>query len=328
MINFDMLPMENEYYDGAAKKRAIKYNGSTYMVKYPAKTEQPNDLATVYSNSSFSEYISCQIINALHMPGVNAQETLLGESNGKIAVACKDFTTPFLRLVKFNMVQNADIDSDASGRHPVLQDVLQTYKTMPQLQNPAFIERFWDTFSIDALLGNFDRHAGNWGFLNDTQHGVLRLAPIYDCGSCLYPALSERHMTAVLSSQDEINKRIFDFPKSAFLDKTTKKKISYADALNDRSNIQLQKSLEKLSDCMDFDIISSVIDRTPYLSDTQKEFYNTMIQQRYEKLIQPALVKSVVYQNPIQSFCEKWAQQHTNPAELSDMDEETDMEVN
>lgn len=47
MINFDMLPIENEYYDGAAKKRAIKYNGSTYMVKYPAKTEQPNDLATV-----------------------------------------------------------------------------------------------------------------------------------------------------------------------------------------------------------------------------------------------------------------------------------------
>ena len=24
---------------------------------------------------------------------------------------------------------------------------------------------FWDIYVVDALIGNFDRHGGNWGFL-------------------------------------------------------------------------------------------------------------------------------------------------------------------
>lgn len=289
MFNFDLMPEEYSFYDGAAKKRAVNYNNDVYMVKYPAKTNIPNDLNTEYSNSSFSEYISCHIINSLGIPELNAQETLLGESNGKVAVACKDFTTNNLPLVKFNMVQNADLQSDMSGRHPILQDVLQTYRTLPQLQNPAFIQRFWDTFAIDALLGNFDRHSGNWGFLNDRKNKLLRLAPIYDCGSCLYPALSENKMRDILSSDEEINKRIYIFPKSAFVDKTTKEKIDYASALLDATNTQLRQAVQKLGEHIDFGVISQVIDSTPYISDIQKEFYNTMIRKRYEKLIAPVL---------------------------------------
>lgn len=29
------------------------------------------------------------------------------------------------------------------------------------------LQYFWDMFVVDALLGNFDRHNGNWGFLYD-----------------------------------------------------------------------------------------------------------------------------------------------------------------
>ena len=46
---------------------------------------------------------------------------------------------------------------------------------------------FWDVFVVDALLGNFDRHNGNWGFLFDEITGESSIVPIYDCGNCLLP---------------------------------------------------------------------------------------------------------------------------------------------
>ena len=310
-MNFDRLKKVNEFYDGAAKKYAVELDDSTYMIKYPAKTEIRNDLNTIYSNSSFSEYISCHIINELNIPGIEAQETILGESNGKIAVACKDFTSPYNKLVKFNMIQNADISSEMSGRHPILQDVLQTYQTLPQLQNPEFVERFWDTFALDTLLGNFDRHAGNWGFLNDIKANELRLAPIYDCGSCLYPALSVSKMQDIINSKEEIEKRIFEFPNSAFVDKETGNKINYFEYIKaNTDNPNLMKSLKKVGSAIDLEKINKVIDETPYLSDVQKEFYSTMIGVRYDCLIKPFIDKQYTNENPIEKYCKHYEKQN------------------
>ena len=53
-------------------------------------------------------------------------------------------------------------------------------------------------FVIDSLIGNTDRHNGNWGFLVDIKTNKIEFAPIYDCGSCLNPMIDD----------DEINKFI------------------------------------------------------------------------------------------------------------------------
>lgn len=48
---------------------------------------------------------------------------------------------------------------------------------------------------VDALIGNFDRHANNWGFIADRRTAdILDLAPVYDCGSSLSPSLSREGM--------------------------------------------------------------------------------------------------------------------------------------
>ena len=78
-------------------------------------------------------------------------------------------------------------------------------------------------FIGDSLLGNFDRHNGNWGFLVNEKKGLIKLAPVYDCGSCLYPQLDEKKMAYVLSNPEEINERIYVFPNSAL--KENDKKI-------------------------------------------------------------------------------------------------------
>ena len=63
-------------------------------------------------------------------------------------------------------------------------------------------------YIVDALLGNFDRHGSNWGFLK--KNNQYTLAPIFDNGSCLYPQLSdEDEMIKIMNSVDETNKRIY-----------------------------------------------------------------------------------------------------------------------
>lgn len=56
-------------------------------------------------------------------------------------------------------------------------------------------------FVADAFLSNFDHHNGNWGVLIDEQNQCVDIAPIYDCGSCLYPQLDEMGMQKVLGDE-------------------------------------------------------------------------------------------------------------------------------
>ena len=58
-------------------------------------------------------------------------------------------------------------------------------------------------FIVDALIGNWDRHNDNWGFLYNITTDEISLAPIYDCGSCLFPQANEEIMRKTLEIVDE-----------------------------------------------------------------------------------------------------------------------------
>ena len=114
------------------------------------------------------------------------------------------------------------------------------------------LDHFWEMFAIDALLGNFDRHNGNWGFLYDPVSKATGLAPVYACGSCLLPQADESVMQSVLDNEDALNKRVFQFPTSAV--KLDGRKIK----------------------------------NTPYISDLQKAFYKKYIRARASLVLAPA----------------------------------------
>ena len=82
-------------------------------------------------------------------------------------------------------------------------------------------------FIADALLGNFDRHNGNWGFLYDDAKGEAEIAPVFDCGSCLLPQADDKVMKKVLANEAELHARVFQFPTSAI--KLKGRKINYYD---------------------------------------------------------------------------------------------------
>ena len=55
------------------------------------------------------------------------------------------------------------ITSESSGYSKDLSDILFCIYEQDRIDPVQVEERFWDMFVVDSLVGNFDRHNGNWG---------------------------------------------------------------------------------------------------------------------------------------------------------------------
>lgn len=274
-------------YNGAnGKKIAVEYDGTLYMLKFPpAGKNKPTELS--YTNSCFSEHIASSIFNLI---GVKAHETMLGTfkigGKEKIACACKDFTADGKKFIDFCSLKNTILESDSGGTGTELEDILDTIEKQQYVSPEALERHFWNVFVVDALLGNFDRHNGNWGFLFDEGTGETTLAPIYDCGSCLLPQADERIMNDVLTNEDALNARVFQFPTSAV--KLNDRKINYRDFLMSAEYDGCNEAVKWIVPRIDMDEISAFIDGIPYLSDLQRKFYKHYIKARYDLILAPA----------------------------------------
>lgn len=277
------------YGGGNGNKKAINMNGEVYMLKFPAQDKR-NFID--YTNSCISEYISCQVFALL---GMKTQETILGKVNHhkkeKIVVACKDFTAIGVRLQEFAEIKNGCLDSSNNGYGTNLYDVLDAINEQEIISPKVVKDFFWDMFIIDALLGNFDRHNGNWGFLiNDFTNEVM-VAPVYDCGSCLYPMLNDDQIEKVLENPEEVLNRIYVFPNSAL--KIDNQKINYYEFINSLINDDCNAALLRIYKRINLNEIDDIIEHTPYISSIRKHFYKHIIRKRYALILTPAYEKYI-----------------------------------
>ena len=302
MIDFTFCPVDKTAnYGGSDKKRGIFYNGVRYMLKLSNRISEDkrNDLNSSYTNSAFSEYLGCHIIASI---GLEVQETLLGtmtlmSSMGVPrvypAVACKNFVAEGYSLVEFKNIEDALLDHKAT-KIPKIVDVYAIFTN----DNPYFsgsfakevLANYWDIFIVDALLGNFDRHANNWGYLINNQTQKMEIAPIYDCGSCLYPQLADDVLEHIISNDNEIQMRIDKFPLAA-LEGLDSRKISYKTYINSFINDDCTAALERIFPRIDMGMIDSIIDETDGLSDIRRSFYKVMLHARYSQILESAYTK-------------------------------------
>lgn len=287
MLDFTNCPrLLDKAYSGAnGKKIAIEYNGKPYMLKFPPSGNgKPTELS--YTNSCISEHIVSSIFNML---GIQAQETILGtftiKGKEKIVCACLDFTEGGKLLYDFCSIKNTVLDSDSNGSGTELDDILEAIEKQQYVDPIELKEHFWNVFVADALLGNFDRHNGNWGFLYDSKNQKREIAPIYDCGSCLLPQADDKIMMDALNNDEAMNMRIYQFPTSAI--KLYGKKINYYDFLSSGEYEDCNRAVKRICERVDMDKIRTFIDEVPYISDLQKEFYKEYILARYNIILRP-----------------------------------------
>lgn len=289
MIDFTNAVQKNKTYAGAnGGKISVLYNGEQYMLKFPPFPTINKEMS--YTNSCISEYIGCKVFESV---GIPVQETVIGtytsKGKEKVVVACKDFTSQGITLQDFASLKNRIIDSERNGYGTELADILSTIDEQTAMDSETLKTRFWDMFIVDALIGNWDRHNGNWGFLYNNSTDEVTLAPVFDCGSSLYPQADEDLMKKILSDKNELNHRIFDIPLSAVT--YNGKKINYFKFLSEGKFPDCNKALKRISSRIDMKKIYEIIDNTPTITELQKEFYKTMLTARKERIIDFSLNK-------------------------------------
>ena len=96
--------------------------------------------------------------------------------------ACEDFTDENHVLYEFeNLALSANPDKKIDTELSDIMEVIDETKKLTQI-NLVIVddikENFWNMFIIDSLIGNTDRHNGNWGLLVNTKSNQARFSPI------------------------------------------------------------------------------------------------------------------------------------------------------
>ena len=198
-------------------------------------------------------------------------------------VACKDFTTPSTVVMDFASVKNQIIDSSSNGYGTELDDVLETIQKQSVVDPKELSDRFWDMFIIDAFIGNWDRHNGNWGFLYHQLTDEMVLAPIYDCGSALYPQVDESLAKKILSSKTEMKARVYEIPTSAI--NLNGRRINYQKFISSHAYEECDRALERIVPRIDMAEIESLIEETEIGADAIKEFLIKILKLRKQLIL-------------------------------------------
>jgi hypothetical protein len=275
MIDFTNCIEEFNSYKGSEKKKTLIYNGKKYLVKFPDPVREKNKNIS-YINNAFSEYVGSNIFK---LTGFLAQETILGKYNyngkEKIVCGCEDFTDNHHLLYEFeSLALSSNPDKKIETEIKDIMSVIDESKNL--IDDLDTKEKFWNMFVIDSIIGNTDRHNGNWGFLVNKLNNEIKFSYIYDCGSCLNPMLED----------DEIEKLNDNELKNLAVNcysclKESGKKINYMSYIKNMKNDDVNKAIVRVFNNIDINKLNSFINNIEGMSNTRKNFYKYLINYRY-----------------------------------------------
>ena len=292
-----MLDLSNckellNHYAGSEKKKTIIFDDEIYMLKFPDPIREKSKYRQhlYYANNQYSEYIGCHVAKAL---GLKVQDTFLvtytdGDKT-KVCVACRDFANDGLRLCEFSAVTNS-ITSCDDRFSTNIEDVYLAIDKLDFLKDKQkIIDGFWDIFVLDVIIGNKDRHLDNWGLVEDNL-GEVFIAPIYDCGSCLFPLLSEDQMKELYYDATKLKSLSYNVTS---VYKYKGKRIFYHDMAN-LDIPDLNRAIIRVGSNFDLDGIRHILDEIPNLSKQYKEVCLRSMEIRYDHFIKDMIMENEI----------------------------------
>lgn len=273
-MDYTKYPTGNRFYAGAERKKSILVAGVPYLVKFRKNSRDGLRFNHV------SEYLGSHIFSML---GMEAQETVLGTYCDENVVVIRDFLGEDEVFVPFNGVGDSSLEQNKERYQYSYEDIMSMLRENRKLTDvEQTIERFWDMFVIDALIANFDRHGSNWGFIK--KDNKYRISPVFDNGSSLFPQLNtDDKVRAVLCDQEEMDRRIYQFPTSQV--KYRGRKSSYFEIISSLEFEECNKALIRITERVEQEKICRLVDSTEGISDLRKEFYKRILEQRFEKIL-------------------------------------------
>ena len=291
MVNFDVGERKFNKFLGSEKKDTVLLDGITYMIKYPDPIRElkRKDIIS-YKNNQYSEYIGSSIFASC---GITAQETVLGyftdKTTGKrkTVVGCKDFTQNGGTLYEIDKLSNP-IAPDEGQLATTIENVNRIIdETELITDKKAIKDGFWNMFVVDALIGNKDRHFGNWGIIE--KDGDVSFAPVYDCGSSLSALLEDGEMAELLEAPVLFKSEEYNI---ASVYNMNGQRIRYHEIFKNPPD-DLAKAIIRTVPKIDMAEISVIVDSTPHMSDTRKEYLKQALDMRYRQFLAPALKRTL-----------------------------------
>jgi len=278
----------------AGAKFAVLLDGEPWLLKFPRRAKNFKESCLLpYSTGPISEYIGSKIYESLNIP---VHETMLGYRDGKIIVACKDFTAD-AELHEFKSIKNTLPDTlfgnpGGSSEHgEYLADALTTIDNASLFKRiNGMEERFWDMFVTDAFLRNGNRDNGSWGVL--TAHGEISLAPIFGNGNSLFGNLIPSAMSVSADSAAALESNL-PTDTTFFLDENGEH-IHPFGYIASRKNLDCNAALIRFLDHLNPEKIRNIIDEIPnrafgldVISSGQKDFYIRLLRAAYRNKLLP-----------------------------------------
>lgn len=175
----------------------------------------------------------------------------------------------------------SSISTDIDRHEYFISEILHIFEKIHNMDFRLVSRDFWEMVLFDAILGNNDRHPGNWSIVK--KGNERSLSPIYNNGACLFPrAMREfgedrRNWLIVRTLLLPNSKIMWDDPEKK------KSRMSYIGIIN--SGIVPEYILNEFRQ-MD---IESVLDQlrkeNDWLSEKDWEFYYTVIKIRFLVII-------------------------------------------
>lgn len=273
MIDFTNAIEEFNKYKGSEKKKTLIYDSKRYLVKFPDPIREKNKNIS-YINNAYSEYVGSNIFRIV---GFKVQNTILGKykynGNDKIVCACEDFTDEENELYEFESIALSSNPDKKIGTE--VEDIMEVIQTNKMICSDTS-KMFWKMFIIDALIGNTDRHNGNWGFLINVKTQKTEFSPIYDCGSCLNPLLEDTEIEKL----DEIAIKNLAINCYSCL-RENGKRINYINYIKKMKNKECNDAIKEIFLDIKINEINKFIDEIEGISNIRKAFYKSIINYRY-----------------------------------------------
>lgn len=258
IITIDKSMYNGISYNGSEPKAGVRLNGKNYILKRRKKDW----------NNVKCEYVASHVINIL---GGNAHNTLLAIENGDQVVLCEDFTQGAGCVKIMSELCESSIDTDVAEHDYFYGDILYMIEHLTKCDVKEFACRFLEMYVFDTILGNPDRHMGNWGIFNN------KMAPIFDNGASLFPRANMD-----LMSVEWMEEQIKVFPNSKIMFGSRRERSSYYEVwhsgLLPDYVVDYAKGLD-ITKAVDYIMTEN------NLSNKEKHFYATVIYNRYNCII-------------------------------------------
>lgn len=267
-------------YDGTMDKYGISYDNKYYIVK---PREDLDD------SSIFSEYVASHFINNL---GFEAHNTELVDTDEGMCVVIEDFMNSYGLLRPFSETKQSSEGTNIENKGYTYEDIqklIRKHTKVPDEFKPEALKSFWNMFFLDAILGNRDRHAGNWGYIVlGEESEFYRIAPLYDNGASLFPSVIPKLGAYKRNKFKFLYERCEKFP--ACLIKDEGKRTNYYYFVN-KKNLQrfdlMYEAYKRFKSIGVFAVKDAIVKAVSHhlIPDDLKEFYKNIVIMRYLHII-------------------------------------------